>query len=141
MRKDKDLLSRADTEVPEQELSEGVRAYLEAQGITPADLAANFESMRRALEALPDQMDGRMMMFFFNRVLDVYEVQGAARIELLMGVAASSDGVEAKVVRVSEDGELEERELGEVECPCPTCTARREAEAMNAAIKRTGSLH
>lgn len=119
----------ADTAVPERLdlMGDNARAYLESKGMQPEDLQRMFEQMQTALEALPDEMDGLMMGFFIGRMLDAFGIEGSPRIELLLNVAANSDGVQARVERLqmNEDGELEP-----VECGCPKCVARREAEAV-----------
>lgn len=134
MRKDPNLMDAIDTTVSEVDaanLGPDAKAYLEAKGMQPEELQRMFEQMQAALEALPDSMDGMMMGFFISRMLDAFEIEGSTRLELLLNVAANTDGVQARVQRLrATEGEDGEMEFEEVECGCPKCVARREAEAV-----------
>ena len=134
MRKDQDQLAPDDTIVNEADLSDMLRDFLAERNMTPADLQAHFDKMRAALELLPDEMPPQLMSFFISQTLAAYDVTGVERIELLMRLATATEGVDAKLMRMNDDGELEE--VARTECDCPTCTAERAAEA-----KAASKLH
>ena len=117
--------------------------YLRKANLTIEGLEATFDTFAQAVALLPAQLDSKLLGFFISGVLDAYEITAEERLLLLLELAALTPGVDAKVARVDEDGELNLADLGlsasNDDCPCPSCTTERESKAAIAQVG--GTLH
>lgn len=90
----------------------GVEAYLKASGTTQADLERSMQQMQKAIEALPEDMNGTLLIYFICGLRKAYGLSPEAWVTMLSEVVAETEGV-----RVT---------MG-TDCTCDRCQARRES--------------
>ena len=73
--------------------SNGFDAFMEASGMSRAALQQSLDQMQTALEALPTDMNGTLLIYFIDGLRKAYSLSPEAWLAMLTEVASHTEGV------------------------------------------------